>query len=108
MRILNIAGLWILAVTFTSCLRVPTQTLEFPVGFKGCAIIAWSQPGYPPLQSNKDNLLLRFPADGILITSTPAPTVGAFKERVFYIDSSGVRIHTNAPPRVERLDGVES
>jgi hypothetical protein len=104
----------------------PTQTLEFPVGFRGWAVVVWGQSGRRPLPSKDGDLVLRFPADGIIITSTVPPGKqseivrhdGAstsiqtvieggqpFRQRSFYINSSGMRTAESGPP-VERFDGL--
>jgi hypothetical protein len=58
-------------VALTACeKRRPAEVREFPNGFRGWAVVVWSEPGHPALPTEGRKLLLRFPPDGVLITST--------------------------------------
>jgi hypothetical protein len=122
-----VGGLFFLQQPIAFCEPPPTQTLEFPDGFRGWAVIVWGQRGYPSLVSKGRDLHIRFPADGILITSTASPMKNSqviehhgsstsvqtniqggepFRQDSFYIDSIGRRVSPNSILRVERFEGM--
>ena len=67
--------------------RLP-EVREFPLGFHGDAYVIWSEAGYPPLPVRAGKLVLHFPADGVIITSTPSH-FGWAKDEAYFYDPSG-------------------
>jgi hypothetical protein len=50
--------------------RHRSEVYEFPDGFHGWAVIVWGVPSYPPCLTNQDDIIVRFPTNGIVVTST--------------------------------------
>jgi hypothetical protein len=69
----------------------PPQVREFPADFHGVAIVVWDMPGHPQLPTKNGKLIERFPADGIIVTSSDEAFGGAQDEE-YFIDASGHRI----------------
>jgi hypothetical protein len=74
------------------------EVYEFPNGFRGWAVVIWDVPGYPKLPIDQGKLVERFPANGIIITSTKQQ-FGFAHDESFFLDSSGHRLalHPNTP-----------
>jgi|SRR5580700_4840816 hypothetical protein len=73
----------------------PPQVYEFPLGFHGDAYVVWSEPAYPPVPVRDGRLILHFPADGVIITSTP-DHFGWAKDESYFYDPSGRQSRSSA------------
>jgi hypothetical protein len=86
-----------LLLAFSGCeQRRPVELHEFPTGFSGWAIVVWGRSNYPALPTVGDKRVLRFPADGIIITSTQRQ-FGWASDKFFFVDGAGQR---SGPARV--------
>jgi hypothetical protein len=61
---------------------------EFPTGIASCAVVVWGEPGHPELPIEDGKRVLRFPEDGILVTSTKQDFGWALDES-FFVDEAG-------------------
>ncbi|HEY1685793.1 MAG TPA: hypothetical protein VGG19_13590 [Tepidisphaeraceae bacterium] len=68
-----------------------SEVKEFPSGFQGWSIIVWGVPDYPLLPKVSGKIIERFPADGIIITSSTAQ-YGVASEEYYYIDANGQKL----------------
>ena len=64
------ALLIILCSMLLGCERHRSEAYEFPDGFHGWAVIVWGVPGHPQIPTDDGVIIVRFPADGVVITST--------------------------------------
>jgi Family of unknown function (DUF6843) len=81
------------ALLLCSCWRSrPAEVSEFPTGFHGDAYVIWSESGYPPLPVRDGMLILHFPAEGVIITSTPNHFGWAKDEAYFYDPATSKRL----------------
>ena len=100
------ALLTLLCFMLTSCLqsqRSPTVR-EFPSSFRGWAVLVWGVPGHPPLPMEGGKMIERFPADGILITSTSGWPTGWATDEGYLLDQSGHRISPPVPVTIEAME----
>lgn len=97
--ILLIAAPPVLVFAYLHSIGRPSEVREFPIGFRGDAIIVWAEPTYPPLPIRRGKLIEHFPADGTIITSTPNHEGWAYDELYFY-DSMG---HLSKEPGIVAL-----
>jgi hypothetical protein len=67
-----------------------TEVREFPVGFRGHAVIVWGEASYPHLPISRGKLIEHFPPNGVIITSTRMPA-GWGKDELYFYDSAGHR-----------------
>jgi hypothetical protein len=72
----------------------PPEVREFPDGFRGWAAIVWDVPGYPELPIEEGKIIERFPADGLIITSSKEH-FGMAHDEEYYIDAEGRRLPTH-------------
>jgi len=70
----------------------PPEVSEFPLGFHGDAYVIWSESDYPPVPVRDAKLILHFPADGVIIFSTPNHFGWAKNEAYFYDPSDPKRV----------------
>jgi hypothetical protein len=77
--------------------RRPAEVREFQAGFHGWAVIVWGISGYPPLPIEDGKIIERFPADGVIITSSQQQ-FGWAGDEAYFIDSSGKQL--SLPPRI--------
>jgi tetratricopeptide (TPR) repeat protein/predicted Ser/Thr protein kinase len=64
--------------------------LQIPKGYNGVVVVASSLPGYPELPIRGDKQVLRFPADGVLLTSgTPRFGLNATRTLETYDPATG-------------------
>ena len=86
-------------LTFSACLASvligceqhrPAEVSEFPDGFHGWAVIVWGVSGYPPLPTDHGKLIERFPADGVIITSS-TQSFGFANDEAYFITATGHR-----------------
>ena len=69
----------------------PTKiTYIFPAGFRGWATICYATPGATPLQIEGRHMTIKFPASGIVVTST-APSFDGYVGEFFLMDPDGPR-----------------
>lgn len=74
----------------------PPQVREFPPGFHGLAIVVWDMPNHPQLPTEHGKLIERFPADGIIVTSSDE-AIGGAQDEEYFVDATGHRI--SSPPK---------
>jgi hypothetical protein len=67
------------------------ETYEFPEGFHGWATIVWGAPNYPESPTNQNALVIRFPTNGIFITSTRLE-FNAVRNESYFLDAAGNRL----------------
>jgi hypothetical protein len=67
------------------------EIYEFPEGFHGWAVIVWGAPGHPRSQTDHGKLIVRFPADGVVITSTKLE-LDSVRDGAYFFDSAGRRL----------------
>jgi hypothetical protein len=80
-----------LCLILAGCESNPRQVREFPSGYQGLAVVVWDVPGHPQLPVENGRLIERFPADGILVTSTDEAFGGAQDEE-YFLDEAGHQI----------------
>lgn len=73
--------------------RRQIEVCEFPAGFRGWTIIVWGVNGYPPLPTVEGKVIERFPADGIIITSSKQQ-FGWAKDEAYFVDAMGHRLQS--------------
>jgi hypothetical protein len=89
---LKLALLVFLCFALVGCeLRRPAEVREFPAGYRGEVIVIWDVSGYPPILMVNGKLIERFPADGVLITSTKQPE-GWANDEEYFVDAAGRRL----------------
>jgi hypothetical protein len=67
------------------------EVYEFPEGFHGWAVIVWGVPGYPQCPTDHGTVIVRFPADGMVITSTKLE-FNAAREGSYFRDAAEHRL----------------
>ena len=71
--------------------RHRAEAYEFPKGFHGWAIIVWGVPDYPQSPTNHDTLIIEFPTNGIVVTSTKIE-FNAMRSGSYFLDATGKRL----------------
>ncbi|HTQ38062.1 MAG TPA: hypothetical protein VMJ32_03490 [Pirellulales bacterium] len=85
----------------------PPEVREFPDGFHGWALIVWEVPGYPELPSDTGKIVERFPADGLIITSSKQ-NFGWARDEEYYLDEEGHRLSSLPHIALEHLGRREN
>jgi hypothetical protein len=67
------------------------EAYEFPDGFHGWAVIVWGVPGHPRCPTNEGGIVVRFPTNGVIVTSTHLD-LQAVREGAYYLDATGHRL----------------
>jgi hypothetical protein len=60
-----------------------------PAGFQGWAVVHFAVAGAPPLREDDGSLIMEYPANGRLDTSTPAPEAQGFVQRGYFRQTAG-------------------
>jgi len=67
------------------------EVYEFPEGFHGWAVVVWGVPGHPPCPTDHGDIIVRFPPDGVVITSTKLEFI-AERNGSYFLDAAGHRL----------------
>jgi hypothetical protein len=67
----------------------------------------WGVPGYPPLPTDQGKLIERFPADGVIITSS-TQRFGFANDEAYFINASGHRLPTRPNIAFEAVGNIQS
>ena len=92
---LGIGGGLLAGLTLAIAVRVAAGAHKFPwhkipEGYEDFVVLVYGQPGFPELPENGRHQILRYPADGILITSS-SPSFGLNADQIIetYDEGSG-------------------